>query len=1311
MLHSKANENYYFQDITAHGDLKYDAILTICEDSKGFVWFGTQNGLYQHTTNSVKQVSLLTSNTNLNGRIRVVKLYNDQLNNLWICTSEGLYRYSTNIDSVQKITLPRTKKETFTRNFNNIIRTDSNSYILHVNNKLYRYNLKENTTSLFPFEGNVKHIYQDQLGHIYLGTHDGQVYVIQNHQNRAELLYTSDKKNISSLCIHANDIYIGYLGYGIDIISKKGLKKGELLYNTNNKKDVKQSFVRDMVSRDNGELWIATQGGLIRWSNGQEKTFNSIFGNGLPHRAAYVLYKGQYNNIWVGTFSAGLAYYADYNYHFSFIPITDQQDLDASHTVTTFFEDDESYIWIGSEEDGGIKRYNTKDNTFVEALPPHLNEDTKHISTIRQIDDQTIGITMVFSRILRIYNYKKHQLINDIEFPSIGDVGILSAFKIGNKWWVSGQDNALIYNPINKKKQIVYPPSKAKAPNLTYNYLDPQGQVWLCTKKGLYLKRLDKKTAEPISTPQQVIDLGQIYIYTVCMDNNGQLWVGTKGKGLYVYSPQTKRIEQAPNHELTQNSDIYSLLCDNTGNIWYNTSQGLYQYNIHLHQTQNYGSMDGIPHTRTRSNSAFCSHSGDLYFGTKGGFNIIRPSIINKNPHPPVIKLASLTVNNSAYKPSQFEHSTTLQNALHLKHNENTLTFKLACNNYTKYQKNRFKYRLTDYDDSWNYVSYNTPIVYTKIPPGKYTLEAYAANNDGVWSTVPYHLDIIIAKHPLFSNKALMLYFILIFAICFFIYREIKNKVMLKKTLTEERYKAEANALIYDERVKFYTNLSHELRSPLSLIISPIRTLLEDKERIYNPTRLLKTIDRNANRLFNIVDQSIDFRLLEIGKIEAHLEQHDIINLVNEAYLCFEQQINEKELRFRFTTEYDSIETTIDKDLTEKIMYNLLSNAIKYTDSNGHISLSIKERNLSEEDYINKKYAGVQCLGKSISIAIKNTGPGISPNMLNHIFERFAKGEKAHHLSTGIGLHLCKEYAKLNLSSIIVESKQGKGATFTLNIPLAEHFSQKKIAKEKRIKDIIPEEEPIFLDAVQKGQKQHTILLTEDNDELRSYLKSLLNMYYKTLTTKSGEDTLELLEDIVPDLIITDLTMPGINGLQLTQTIKENSKWKHIPVILMTGQSDRNLHKESIIAGADAFLKKPIEESLLVTQINKILSKQEEIKNTSILKNIKEETFMQKVDRIIQDKLHDPEFEINDLLKELEIGRTTLSRRIEAETKLTPSSYIRKSRLQYACKLLEKKELSIDDIAQYVGFNSSSYFTRSFKLLYGMPPAAYRRRL
>jgi signal transduction histidine kinase/AraC-like DNA-binding protein len=675
------------------------------------------------------------------------------------------------------------------------------------------------------------------------------------------------------------------------------------------------------------------------------------------------------------------------------------------------------------------------------------------------------------------------------------------------------------------------------------------------------------------------------------------------------------------------------------------------------------------------------------------------------------IYLSKLLVNNQSFelqKPKSINSQyLPAVNRIELNHTQNSISLAFVANNFIKNSKSKFRYRLLNYIDEWNETDYNSNVSFTKIPPGDYVLQIEYLNNDRLSMAPLKEINIEIYPPFWFTWYAYSFYFLLVLTIVVLAVRELRF-----------REKSRAEHILFTEKVKFFTNVSHEFRTPLTLIISPINNLMKKYASQSETFDSLKIIQRNADRLLRLTNQILDFRLIEINNVKLKREKVDLITLCKNVYECFEFQINEKEINCIFNSSFKTFELYVDTEKIEKVIYNILSNALKYSDDKGQIIISIERKTLDSNSYTKVFSTGNEFIGDVLEIKIKDNGKGIKKNILSNIFDRFFVDAENTATGTGIGLHICQEYMKLHNGNIMVESEPSKETIFTINIPIE---SEASFEKENVILQSFfdnTSEKNIGEEFDHHSKAKPVILFAEDNNELRAYYKNLLSAKYKVISAKNGTQAFEIATELVPNLIISDILMPGMDGMLLTEQIRKTPELSHIPIILLTALSDNKFKIESMQKGANTFLTKPVEEDLLFAKIESILSNAELLRNkykgqtgSSADTHGINQPFIEKVEKIIEKNLQNQSFEITELASQMGVSRSSLQRKIKKTANMSPSEFIREVRLKKAVKLIKSDEYNIDEIAIIVGFNSTSYFIRSFKKKYEMTPTAFKQNV
>lgn len=1331
---SVKGNHFFFEQVSPESGFAFDGIYTIAEDCNGFAWFGSNNGLYYYNTKTVEKIDL---GTNPNGSIQPVKInkiYKDDNCLLWICTELGLYTLINNSSEIIKINL-----DYFDSSYppvKDIVQWDSEIYIILIEGSLYQYNsittsLIELTNSGSDTRQNINYVDKDHKGKLLIGTIDGRVYLSSaNNYSDYTLFFEGPASPVRTICIDTDRYLIGFDGGGVTIVDLNGKILETYREEYTGLNNIPDNRVRKIIKRPNGEIWVGTYNGISVFSADKNTVIKSNGLNGLPYSSIYDLHQGINDGIWVGTWAGGLAYYSDYNYRFHHIKSASNEKEFPRSIISSFTEDTKQNIWIGREE-AGVNVFDPVSHKFVDLLQGQHEDNISRIKSIARDDDGNIWIGTV-NKGLWLYNYQT-EVLKKIENELLTPDDIYSSLTpINDNIWIGTRNNGLkLYNKKTSEfkeynLEDLFPES-SDANRIWKIFGDSKNNIWVCTDNGLFMKSSITTQWEKCFQNDSFFGLSKNIIYTIFEDNNGVLWIGTKGKGMYTYHPELKLLQPFNHNDIIYNADIYGILMDDKHNIWFSTNRGIYLYKIKPDEIHSFSMNDGLSGDQFIPNAAFRASDGILYFGSPNGFSIINPQIIKMNPLPPEVSLSEIMVNNSAYETSTGIKAKPYQlsgiEELILKHNQNSLSFGFCSNSHIKTDRNRFKYRLAGYMDEWTITDHDRNATFTKIPPGKYTLEVLGSNHNGVWSTNPTLLPIIIRSPVWLAWYSYLFYFAVSAIIIYLVLRELNLRLRLRRAIISEKYKNEANQMLYDEKIKFFTNVSHEFRTPLTLIISPVNSLLQKFKYDQSTSNQLSIIKRNTDRLLRLTKQILDFRMIEVGKLKPRYNKSDIVAISTSVIDCFEFQIIEKKINLVFSSDYKTFKISTDQEMVEKILNNLLSNAFKFSSEKSQILFSIEKKVLTSESYHKLLCAGDQFYGEALEIKIRDFGKGIPEDMLNSIFDRFTKASNNNKIGSGIGLHMCLEYAKLINANLLVSSELGKGSTFILNIPVEKIKSMKKEAViiqphyDKIQDENFPDENKP--DEAQNGAQ--VVLIAEDNNDLRLYLKDYLSKYFKVLTAKNGTQAFEIALEVIPDIIITDILMPGMGGLELIQAIKNNHQTRSVPVIILTALSEDIYQMQGLVKGADSFLVKPIDEEMLKAQINNLLKSRESLKNkfdqehdynsTTSLTKLSKSSFIEIAKEIVVNNLQKPEFGIPELAEQLNVSHSSLHRKIKRAVNLSPSEFIRDIRLNNAIILMKDNNYNINEISYYVGFNSTSYFMRSFKRKYGKTPKEYRKNI
>jgi signal transduction histidine kinase/DNA-binding response OmpR family regulator len=814
-------------------------------------------------------------------------------------------------------------------------------------------------------------------------------------------------------------------------------------------------------------------------------------------------------------------------------------------------------------------------------------------------------------------------------------------------------------------------------------------------------------------------------------DDNNNLWIGTDGDGLFQYNLETKTLKKIGKNEGLQQETVASITTSQDGNLWIAGNKGLSKINLNkANEVTNYNVNDGLLSNDFNNNAAFSDDSGILYFGNYSGINYFNPKKIITNPYEPSVYLTDLKIfNNSVAIDDQDSPLTSVlseTSEITLTHEKSVFTISYAGINYTRPENNTYAYYLEGFEEDWNYVDHTKTATYTNLASGDYTFKVKAANNDGVWNKTPTTLKITILPPWWISNWALFSYLLLLLLFSYLAYRIINSRIVEKRLIKFERDKRQQEEELNNKKIQFFTNISHEFRTPLTLMLNPLEDIINSKHLEFSEDVKEKhnIIYKNTKRLTRLINELMDFRKLQFNKLTVNACEIEAVSFINEVSSYFREEADQQDISFSTTFNANNITLWADPGMLEKILFNVLSNAFKVTSEEGLINIDVS---IPEEKKILPLIDEKNPISV-IEIRIEDTGSGIKQEEIDQIFQRFYQVKEInsqYYGGTGIGLEVVQSFTNLHKGKIEVESEEGKGTIFHLYFAQGNaHFSSSEIFIPSNNKIDNPPVEEISNEKKNdepEGElkKKKMVLIVEDNAELRNYLSNQLKKEYNILLATNGIEALKLSDKKIPDVIISDVMMPKMDGYEFCARLKENLKTSHIPVLMLSAKTMSDDWIKGIEAGADIYVNKPFKIDILKSQLKRLIKSRQILfdkyssgtntfstpNHTSSL----DKEFIAKVLKYINENIQDSQLGVEFLAEELFLSRSQLYRKIKALTGQTANEFIRKIRLLKAKELIENGYDSIGEIGFKVGFSSPSYFTKCFKAEFGVLPTELER--
>jgi signal transduction histidine kinase/ligand-binding sensor domain-containing protein/DNA-binding response OmpR family regulator len=1374
--HSIAQKrNFSFESLSVEQGLSQSSVLSICQDSRGFLWIGTEDGLNKYDGYKFTVFKNIPNDSTSIGDSRVNAIIEDRISNLWIGTSGGglnmLERHSGKFRRYKNIPSDPTSLS------NNVVLSicEDSSGILWVGTMgggLNKFN--PNTESFTNFMNNANEntsisnnivyaILEDSYYILWVGTWGGLNRFIASKNEF--IRYINSPSDINSL---SNDkvfslyedkskvLWVGTWGGGLNIFNRNDENFTRFNQHTKNlysKYEVTTAMFEDPA----GDFWIGTFGEgiflLNKWRNyiGEysNKPDNSL---SLSNNRIYRIIGDRLKDIiWVGTVGGGLNKIdrrkEKFN-HYTHHP-NDPKSL-SDNGVFAFCEDSSGLIWIGTYG-GGLNCLDRKSNQFkhfknILSDPNSLSDNRVSSILERKSGELWIG---TFAGGLNKFEEKTYNFIhfrhseNNPATISDDKISVLFEDSFGTLWIGTVAGGLNRYDEINSKF-ISFKNDPNDSTTLSHNRIytifeDKNKTIWIGTFGG-GLNKLNRKTEDfthYIYDPENVFSLSNNKIYSIFEDKSGHLWIGTVGGGLNKFDRERDIFYHYREEDGLTNDVIYGILEDDHGNLWLSTNKGLSRFNINEESFKNFDLRDGLQHDEFNQGAAFKNKSGEMFFGGINGFNIFHPDSIRDCTETPEIAITSFHILNkpvsigfdSLWNRTILEKSISETEVIELNYDDNVFSIEFAALDFRNPEKNKYAYIMEGFNEEWIYSDASRRFVtYTNLDPGEYLFRIKGSNADGIWNEEGASLKFIIHP-PLWATWWAYVSYCLIFIITFVgSTRFYLNRQRLKQQLMLEHDHAEKLEEMDHMKSRFFANISHEFRTPLTLILGPAENIA--KRISSDPAKEADLIARNSKRLLQLVNQLLDLSKLDAGKLEVKMSAGNIVSFIRGISLSFESLSESKDIMLKIKSNKEFIEVYFDKEKMIKVLTNLLSNSFKFSPEGAKVLVTIEEK---ENNYV--------------EIKIRNTGIGIPNVELLKLFDRFYQVDSSQtkeYEGSGIGLSLTKELVELHHGTITVESKErDKGLKdsawiqFTINLPLGiTHLKNNEIVKPKIDKPISETEEEKLLeqeitleeeDYLAKktsneskllgDETKLTILVVEDNYDMREYIKESLSENYSIEEAINGEQGIRIAKKIIPDLIISDLMMPKMDGKELTRVLKNDELTSHVPIIMLTAKSGQESRIEGLQTGADDYLTKPFDLNELQIRVENLInirkklqekfSKGEFLSKKPIAKNLKsiDEKFLRKVIEIIEKHLSEEEFSIEEFSNEVGMSRHNLHKKLKALVGKSPSLYVRSVRLHRAKELIEEGEKNISEIAYNVGFSSPAYFSRCFKEEFGYPPS------
>lgn len=1341
---SQDTHNFKFIDIKE--GITKRAVSVINQDSEGFIWFGTNGaGLYKYDGINYKLYEYQWDNLkSLNGSL-INSIFEDSTNKFWIATDEGLNLYNKEFDNFERIDLNSAfpAAENYTIQISAIQELNKNELIVGTYGYgcLFKVNKSNFKAEIIPFNETLTNsflvttILKVAENNFYIGTSNGLYHFYFNKNGQVNEQKIIDNTPIETLFKDSiNNLWVGTRNEGLYKVALNASEKEISRFKITDKRILSIIEYGNRIicgTENDGLVIINKQGEII-----QQYLHNNIDDYSLKSNSIWSLLVDNEHRIWLGFYNKGVAVVDDlYNKFNSIKSLTNNSNSLQANSVTGIQEGKNGDLWI-TTDGGGVDVFNKKTAKFQ-----HLNSKKNNILSN---DIQTVFIDKNDQVWLGSWInglYKLNQKTNQISNFSIGNSGLTSNRVLsidedskGNIWigtflkglhYLNSKTGNITY--CNTNDFVKY---DLHSSDIRKVFVDSDDDVWLGTTNGLFqVKQLNNNELKVNSLKDKMSvklrnHTSTHRILSIYQSKDGLIWVGTDGGGLVSYNKSTKKFKWYNKVGGFNEMYVSSIVESENGHIWLAGTGGITELDRENNLVNNYTKDDGLLANDFNYNAVMKSKNGELYFGSYQGVNYFHPNKLKKNTNEPKLVFTDFKLFNKSVSPkgedSPLSKSISYTSEITLNHNQSVFTIDYIGLNYTRPEKHQYAYFMEGVDPEWNYVGNTKSATYTNLSQGNYVFKVKAANNDGVWTETPLKLYITVLPPWYLTKGAFIAYFIFFIVVTFLINWMLQQRFKEKQAVKFERDKRLQEEVLNNKKLQFFTNISHEFRTPLTLILNPLQDLLKDTKISlpYEAKEKLNIVQKNAQRLNRLISELMDFRKLKSNKVILNTKSIEIVNFVNDVVGYFKEEASHRKIALIFDSESGDFTSYIDKEMIEKVLFNIISNAFKVTPDKGKIIVSAQK--LKKPRYLKlfNEHKNVD----AFEIVVKDTGAGLTKNELTKIFERFYqvnKLNKGYYGSTGIGLEVVKDFVELHKGEINVTSKVKEGTQFTVTLPIVlENLNTNETTVEEDLSDVILNINTTNISSNTKDvevvdKKAYTVLIVEDNAELRNYLKSSLSNYYKIITASNGKIGLVEAIEKLPDVIVTDVVMPEMDGVALCKAIKTNLKTSHIPLLMLTAKSMVEDKIKGIDSGADAYINKPFNMEILKSTLAQLISSRQILFNkfyTGISTKTKENTtsldsqFIQKVLKYINTHLSDPNLGSEALEQEMFLSRSQLYRKLKALTGSSVNEFIRNVRLEKAKELLESKQMSISEVTFKVGFASPSYFTKCFKKRFGKLP-------
>ncbi|WP_395377244.1 two-component regulator propeller domain-containing protein [Marinicella sp. W31] len=1299
---------------------EHKTVRQIVQDHEGFIWLGTTTGLIRFDGYDTREY-LLPQQDKTTFAPNVTALMVTQDGALWIGTSKnGLFRYqhgsfSQFSYSAQANSISANTIVSMTIDKEGTIWITSRTSVDQLSPDGVFTHIRVPTTPDQP----IRSIHYGHSNGVMLSTNNGLYFWSKNSQEFIQQnIMPSEKTNQTVFVVHEDSENRLWIGTEYGLLLQTPDKK---TYRFIQPDQINNRVVSIQSDQDN--IWLGTIfGGLIKVSKlTQQVTVfvkQPFLNHSLSENNVLSLFLDREDVLWIGTFSSGLSYFSTHTLNFGFETASPESVYCSKSSVFNHvYHDTDGFYWISTEN--GLIKYHPETRACERyVIPSELSNTHPHQSIYRVDPHPSYGFLVSTQDGILQFDKKQNIFLKiNIQIPQT--ITNFAATTDDQKIIIGTYEGLFLYDHNTDHTQLIDASEDLPQPLKIYSYTRDASDQWLfASLQGLLVLENNQIIRHPVNDQLPA----ETDVISLFISDDGHIWIGTASRGLFHYDTQNHSVTAMKGlHGFPENFSAYSLLEDINGHLWIGTNQGLFYFDTQQKKVHQFSFRDGLQSNAFTINASAYGRDDQLIFSGTQGMNIFNPKSIPIKSKGPQVALTDLNHFNDRVSYHQPTEKFSIQSPLNqlsqleLTHLDYVIGIEFSAMDYTDSQRNQYAYRLQGFNPEWNYVdASDRKVTYTNLSAGEYDFQVKAANKDGIWNSEPRQLKLIVKPAPWFSWWAISIYLLLgIFSLYGYIkmriHRSEQTARLLQKKVKQstaeiQRQKQTVESLLIRKN-ELFANVSHEFRTPLALILGPLDQLMKDADA--NSLQSMKMIRGNTVRLRNLVEQML--QLAEISELQhSEFTPQHVLPVVKRIVASFESIALEKNIRLELKKTDDAI-INITPEALDIILGNFISNALKYTESDGLVSISsVLENN-------------------RIQISVSDSGPGLDTQEISQIFKRFTRLQKHQSIQgSGIGLAVAQEVAEINEADIFVHSEPGDGAQFTVSFPLSDHTATETPNQSYLINQLVQStsedlknHEPSISQSTSEDEK-NSVLIIEDNADMRQYIHQILSDQYHCILAEDGSEGIAMALEHIPDLIISDVMMPKVQGYEVSRTLRNDERTSHIPLILLTALKSKQDRMRGWREHIDAFISKPFDADELKIRISNILVIRDIIKRKTSLQlesgtapqelslPLMDQNFLDKFRNAMEKQFANPLLTRTILAENMAVSERQLQRKVKALTDLSPMDMLREFRLMKS-KLMLKDGYQVGLVSDACGFNSVSYFSRCFKAQFGMSPKKYQQ--